>query len=72
MKRLAVLVATAGAFALTVAGSATPAKDPGFKTTKPPYLVPMVPGAAVDPILSAGDTIGGYQMSGIPDGLGAF
>jgi Bacterial protein of unknown function (DUF839) len=34
--------------------------------------VPMVPGAAVDPILSAGDTIGGYQMSGIPDGLGAF
>jgi hypothetical protein len=32
----------------------------------------MVPGAAVDPILSAGDTIGGYQMSGIPDGLGAF
>ena len=72
MKRLAVLVATAGAFALTVAGSATPAKDPGFKTTKPPYLVPMVPGAAVDPILSAGDTVGGYQMSGIPDGLGAF
>jgi len=72
MKRLAVLVATAGAFALTVAGSATPAKDPGFKTTKSPYLVPMVPGAAVDPILSAGDTIGGYQMSGIPDGLGAF
>ena len=72
MKRLAVLVATAGAFALTVTGSATPAKDPGFKTTKPPYLVPMAPGAAVDPILSAGDTIGGYQMSGIPDGLGAF
>jgi hypothetical protein len=72
MKRLAVLVATVSAFALTVAGSATPAKGPGFKTAKPPYLVPMVPRAAVDPILSAGDTIGGYQMSGIPDGLGAF
>ncbi len=72
MKRLAALAATIGAFALVVAGSATPANDPGFKTAKPPYLVPMVPGAAVDPILSTGDTIGGYQMSGIPDGLGAF
>jgi hypothetical protein len=72
MKRLAALAATIGAFALVVAGSATPANDPGFKTAKPPYLVPMVPGAAVDPILSTGDTIGDYQMSGIPDGLGAF
>jgi hypothetical protein len=72
MKRLTALAATAGAFALMVAGSATPANDPGFKTAKPPYLVPLVSGASVDPILSAGDTIGGYQMSGIPDGLGAY
>jgi hypothetical protein len=72
MRRLAALAAIAGAFALSIAGSATPARDPGFKTAKPPYLVPMVAGAAVDPILSAGDTIGGYQMSGIPDGLGAY
>jgi Bacterial protein of unknown function (DUF839) len=72
MKRLTALAATAGAFALMIAGSATPANDPGFKTAKPPYLVPLASGAAVDPILSAGDTIGGYQMSGIPDGLGAY
>jgi uncharacterized protein DUF839 len=72
MRRLAALAATVGAIALLVTGSASPANDPGFKTAKPPYLVPMVPGAAVDPILSAGDTVGGYQMSGIPDGLGAF
>jgi hypothetical protein len=72
MKRLTALAAIAGTLALMVAGSATPANDPGFKTAKPPYLVPMVPGAAVDPILSAGDTIGGYQMTGIPDGLGAY
>ena len=26
----------------------------------------------IDPILSTGDTIGDYQMSGIPDGLGAY
>ena len=72
MTRLTALATVAGALALMVPGSATPANDPGFKTAKPPYLVPMVPGAVVDPILSTGDTIGGYQMTGIPDGLGAF
>ena len=70
--RLPVLVAVAAASALMVAGSASAAKDPGFKTAKPAYLVPIAPGAATDPIISTGDVIGGYQMSGIPDGLGAF
>jgi hypothetical protein len=44
----------------------------GFDTSKPPYLVPTAAGVQVDPIMSAGDTIGGYQMSGITDGLGAY
>src|SRR5437762_14084708 len=77
MKRITALAAI-GALALTIAGSASSAKkdpakkNPGLKTAKPAYLVPMTPGAAVDPILSAGDTIGGYQMTGIPDVLGAY
>jgi Bacterial protein of unknown function (DUF839) len=45
---------------------------PGFKTAKRPYLVATEPGVVVEPILSVGDTVGGYQMSGIPDGLGAY
>lgn len=50
------------------------ASDPGFKTAKRPYLVPIDPASGVltDPILSTGDVVGGYQMSGIPDGLGAY
>src|ERR687887_1373246 len=72
MTRLTALATVAGALALMVPGSATPANDPGFKTAKPPYLVPMAPGVAVDPIISTGDIVGGYQMSGIPDGLGAY
>ena len=72
MRRLAAVALAAGAIACTFAGIASAKQDPGFKTAKPPYLVPMVPGAAVDPILSTGDTLGAYQMSGIPDGLGAF
>ena len=71
MKRLRALAVTA-AVALSLAGSALPGNPDGFKTAKLPYLVPMVPGAAVDPILSTGDVVGSYQMSGIPDGLGAF
>jgi uncharacterized protein DUF839 len=72
MKRLAALAAAACTGALVLAGSAVPANDTGFKTAKPPYLVPMVPGAVTDPIISTGDIVGDYQMSGIPDGLGAF
>jgi hypothetical protein len=55
--------------ALFVAAQAASA---GVKTTKDPYLSPAAPGVIVDPILSTGDIVGGYQMSGIPDGLGAY
>jgi Bacterial protein of unknown function (DUF839) len=72
MKRLAALAVAAGAIACTFAGIASAGTDPGFKTAKPAYLVPMVPGVATDPIISTGDIVGGYQISGIPDGLGAF
>jgi hypothetical protein len=51
---------------------ATAASPPSFKTAKRPYLVPTEPGVVVDPIMSTGDVVGGYQMSGIPDGLGAY
>jgi hypothetical protein len=66
---LAIAVALAGA--LTSIGGATHGGS-GFKTSKPPYLVPTASGVAVDPILSVGDIVGDYQMSGIPDGLGAY
>jgi hypothetical protein len=67
------LIATAGACAVLLAGGAGASHDgPGFKTEKPAYLVPAAPGVVVDPILSTSDIIGGYQMSGIPDGLGAY
>ena len=56
MKRLTALAVTA-AVALSLAGSALPGNPDGFKTAKPAYLVPMVPGAVVDPIISTGDVI---------------
>jgi hypothetical protein len=43
---------------------------------KPNYLQPAAPGVVIKKILSTGDIIGdtvtGYQMSGIPDGLGVY
>ncbi len=66
-KRLAAGLAVIVTTLVAVAGAA-----PGFKTAKPPYLVPTAPGVVVDPILSTGDIVGDYQMSGIPDGLGAY
>ena len=65
--RLAAGIVAVAAILVGVAGAAT-----GVKTAKPPYLVPTAPGVAVDPILSTGDILGDYQMSGIPDGLGAY
>jgi hypothetical protein len=41
-------------------------------TTTEPYLLPTIPGVRTVPILTVGDTIRGYRMVGIPDGLGAF
>jgi len=73
--RLRVLALAALATAATFAAVAFAAT--GVKTSKPPYLVPTAPGVVVDPILSTGDIVPQgqtplYQMSGIPDGLGAY
>jgi hypothetical protein len=48
------------------------AKSFGPSTTTEAYMVPNVPGVEVVAILTVGDSIGGYRMVGIPDGLGAF
>ena len=60
---------------VSVAGASH--SEPGVKTAKQPFLVGTAPGVQVDPILSVGDVVPNgpnpdYQMSGIPDGLGAY
>jgi hypothetical protein len=41
-------------------------------TTTESYLLPTLSGVRTIPILTVGDSIGGYRMVGVPDGLGAF
>jgi hypothetical protein len=59
-----------------LAGSPGPAAPPPVVTEERPFLVPLLDGAVVQPILTTGDVVGegagAYQMSGIPDGLGWF
>ena len=44
----------------------------GPSSSQTPYLTPTSPGWSATSLLTVGDAIGGYQMVGIPDGLGAF
>lgn len=66
IRQAAVLTALASVLTLVSGAQA------GVKTAKPAYLTPTAPGVMIDPILSTGDVVGSYQMTGIPDGLGAY
>jgi hypothetical protein len=55
----------------TGAVHAAPAEQ-GPSSSQSPYLVGRVPGVVTKSVLTTGDSIGGYRMAGIPDGLGAF
>jgi len=44
----------------------------GPSSSQTPYLTATAQGWSATSVLTVGDAIGGYQMVGIPDGLGAF
>lgn len=44
----------------------------GPSTTTTPYVWPSVSGGTVISVLTAGDVVGGYTLSGIGDGMGAL
>ncbi len=58
------------AVALAFAGNAFAAQGPSSSANT--YFVPTAPGVSSTAILTTGDSVGGYVMGGIPDGLGAY
>ena len=44
----------------------------GPTSSESPYLLRAEPGVVSVALLSTGDSVNGYRMAGIPDGLGAF
>jgi hypothetical protein len=61
-----------GVFALLGSGGAEAAPSPAVVTEVRPYLVPLIDGVIVQPVLTTGDVVGDYQMSGVPDGIGWY
>ena len=55
--------------ALTAAVTATAKDKEGFTTSVAPMLIGLAPGSSVEPLISTGDTIGGYMFESIPDGI---
>ena len=56
----------------SAAPPSAPRANIGPSTTTEPYLLPSITGAKTRSILTVGDSVEGYRMVGIPDGLGAF
>jgi hypothetical protein len=65
-------LALAAIVGLALADVAAAQTTVGPSTTTEPYLVPTTEGVSTTSVLTTGDTIGGYRLVGIPDGLGAF
>ncbi len=70
------VLASAGTAAVVLATIATAsAAEPtvsGPSTTTAPYVLPVATGVGVTSLLTVGDSVSGYLMAGIPDGLGAW
>jgi Alkaline phosphatase PhoX len=46
-----------------------------FQTAAPPYMTPVsskYPNLVMKPVLTCGDTVGGFTLTGLPDGIGAY
>ncbi len=54
------------------AGSANAMSFTGPSSSASPYITPIAAGVQVTSLLTVGDSVAGYRMVGIPDGLGAY
>jgi Bacterial protein of unknown function (DUF839) len=71
-KRFTFALGAVLAIGVTAAAFAAPGSETGPSSSQPPVLVRSQPGVVVKSILTTGDSVGGYKMVGIPDGLGAY
>ena len=68
----AVALSVAVGVVAATGASATPGTEQGPSSSQAPYLVRTRPGIVTTSVLTTGDSVAGYRMAGIPDGLGAF
>jgi hypothetical protein len=70
--RFGLLVAAVGVVASIAAVAALANAITGPSSSQSPYLVRTQPGIATKSLITTGDSVDGYRMAGIPDGLGAY
>ncbi len=68
-RRALVLVVAASVLVAVVAATSSAKPSAGFLTAKPAMLAPVAAGVEVKPLLTVGDTVGGYKFESIPDGI---
>lgn len=75
-RRVLACVAAAALLPLVATSAAQAAPSSAVRTgpssSQSPYLLPVAPGVTNTSLLTVGDSVGGYKMVGIPDGLGAY
>ena len=68
--RIALVVSLAAlAAAPSSLAAGTTARGPSTSTN--PYILPELDGIKMTSVLTTGDSVGGYKLAGIPDGMGA-
>ena len=70
MRRSVALFIAALAAAILVPPAEARRLHGGFTTSAPAGAVGLVPGVQIDPIIAAGDVVGDFQQTGVPDGMG--
>lgn len=55
-----------------IAAAPALAQFTGPSSSQSPYVLPSLSGVTTTSILTVGDSVGGYRMVGIPDGMGAL
>ena len=71
-RRIGLVTGAVGVVALVAAVTALANAITGPSSSQSPYVLRSQPGVVTRSILTVGDSVGGYRMVGIPDGLGAF
>jgi hypothetical protein len=68
-RALTLCIALVGMASIALGTASAKPKEGGFLTTSPAMLAPVAPGVQVKPLLTVGDTVGGYKFESIPDGI---
>jgi secreted PhoX family phosphatase len=72
MRKRTLLVSLLVFGAVSAAAIAAGTTVTGPSSTQPPYVIPSQDGVKTVSLLTVGDSVDGYRLVGIPDGLGAY